>query len=679
MVRRHLPVGLAAALSLPCRTPAAEAALRFERCGGYGYAVRAPAGAARPHGRGARAGCRSGSSACARGSARRAGRCSSSRAARASRPRRPSPATAAGLLYAAYRSRDVIVFDQRGTGRSGALRCRSLEQANLLDATDGGRRAAPPGSARGAPSTRPPTRWRTWRRSGASWASSGSPSTAPPTAPRSRSPTRSATRRTWSGWCSTRWSRRTAPTRSTATRSRPRRAPCGRSAAAPAARSRAIRSADLERLVAAPARAVRMRGRLVDERGRARRSSLTRPDVFGVLLAGDFDPALRAAFPGAVRSALARRRRADAAAAPARVQGRRRGRRRRACSAPPSTRPPRCEETTLPVAAHEPGRSRRCAAARPRSRSRRSRRPVFAPVRPRHGAAATTCSRSAPAGPPARPAPALGPGPLPNVPVLLLEGEDDLRTPVEGARRVAALLPPGQARDLGRHRPLRARLGPERLRAPRVRPLLPRRAGAVALPAGPAPVPPQPPAPAAAGARGRAPRRCPARAGARSRRSGLTLRDVLDDAVTELIFAPDDPDLARGGGLRQRQLPIGGRGTLVLSGVAFVPGVRLSGRIRRFGERRQRGRLRVSGPGAPDGLLRVRGTRVEGPLGGRRVRARLDRPASDGAGATPPEAALMELLPARDRARLLRGLRRGWCCSAGGRRRAPGRRWCRTR
>ena len=48
-----------------------------------------------------------------------------------------------------------------------------------------------------------------------------------------------------------------------------------------------------------------MRGRLVDEQGRIRRSSLTRTDVFGVLLAGDFDPALRSAFPGAVRSALA--------------------------------------------------------------------------------------------------------------------------------------------------------------------------------------------------------------------------------------------------------------------------------------------------------------------------------------------------------------------------------------
>ena len=49
---------------------------------------------------------------------------------------------------------------------------------------------------------------------------------------------------------------------------------------------------------------------------------------------------------------------------------------------------------------------------------------------------------------------------------------------------------------------------------------------------------------------------------------GLTLRDVIDDALTELIFAPRRPDLARGGGLRRGSYRIGGNGTLVLRGVA---------------------------------------------------------------------------------------------------------------
>src|SRR4051812_46464718 len=40
---------------------------------------------------------------------------------------------ALGPLSASYRNRDLIVYDQRGTGRSGLLRCRGLEHANLLD------------------------------------------------------------------------------------------------------------------------------------------------------------------------------------------------------------------------------------------------------------------------------------------------------------------------------------------------------------------------------------------------------------------------------------------------------------------------------------------------------------------------------------------------------------------
>ena len=38
--------------------------------------------------------------------------------------------SALSVLYPAYRNRDLIIFDQRGTGRSGLLRCRALERAN---------------------------------------------------------------------------------------------------------------------------------------------------------------------------------------------------------------------------------------------------------------------------------------------------------------------------------------------------------------------------------------------------------------------------------------------------------------------------------------------------------------------------------------------------------------------
>jgi hypothetical protein len=104
----------------------------------------------------------------------------------------------------------------------------------------------------------------------------------------------------------------------------------------------------------------------------------------------------------------------------------------------------------------------------------------------------------------------------------------------------------------------------------------------------------------------------------------LTLRDVAEDSVTELIFDPDDPDIARGGGLRAGHYRIDGHNTLELDGVAFVPGVTLSGRLEHFGERRERGRLRVGGRAAPHGLLRLDRQRVRGALGGRRVRVHLN-------------------------------------------------------
>ena len=39
-----------------------------------------------------------------------------------------------GMLAPALQRRDLIVFDQRGTGRSGLLRCPALESSNLFDA-----------------------------------------------------------------------------------------------------------------------------------------------------------------------------------------------------------------------------------------------------------------------------------------------------------------------------------------------------------------------------------------------------------------------------------------------------------------------------------------------------------------------------------------------------------------
>ena len=59
-------------------------------------------------------------------------------------------------------------------------------------------------------------------------------------------------------------------------------------------------------------------------------------------------------------------------------------------------------------------------------------------------------------------------------------------------------------------------------------------------------------------------------------------------------------------------------------GVSFVPGVRLTGRIKNLGMRRGRGRIRVErGRGVPGGVLAFRNGIVRGTRGGRPVRTRV--------------------------------------------------------
>jgi hypothetical protein len=98
---------------------------------------------------------------------------------------------------------------------------------------------------------------------------------------------------------------------------------------------------------------------------------------------------------------------------------------------------------------------------------------------------------------------------------------------------------------------------------------------------------------------------------------------VGEYSLTRFILDERDSDRARGGGLRGGRYRIDGRVGLHLSRVVFVPGVRVTGTVRRFATRRQRGRLHLSGRATPDGVLFLRGRRLNGQLGGRPVRATL--------------------------------------------------------
>jgi pimeloyl-ACP methyl ester carboxylesterase len=620
-MRRAAAVSLLFATALAL-APSADAALRFKRCGPYGFTcarLTVPLD---------RTGAVPGrvSLLVKRVRARRRG--GATRAPLLMLAGGPGQSAteafgpdALGVLFPAYRNRDLVIFDQRGTGRSGLLRCRRLERANLLKAGAaagdcarrlGARRAfytsrdsgddidaireqlgaeqvALYGTSYGTKvalgyALRYPARVERLVLDSTVEASGPDPFYLD---------TLDAVPRALHSLCR-------------------RRCPWTRDPVADLA-------ALVERLARGP-----LRGRVVGRRGRAGVRRLTRVDVFSILLAGDFDPTLRAAFPGSVRAALS----GDATPL-LRL-------RRRAFEVDAEPPPPRllssgvyaattCEESRLPWARAtppDPGERHRQAAAYAATIPDGE----FEPFDRATALASDTlnlCER----WPQAPAAPEFGPGPLPDVPVLLLEGEDDLRTPVENARRVADAFPRSSlvvAPATG-HSALGSDFSgcAERAFSRFFGELsVPARCPRARRPFRPSPPPPRrladvQPLQGASGLPGRT-----------LAAVKLTLRDVAEDSLTELIFDPHDPDIARGGGLRSGHYRIDEHSTLELDGVAFVPGVTISGRLEHFGQRRERGRLRVSGGAAARGLLRLERQTARGTLGGRRVRAQLNaRPA----------------------------------------------------
>jgi pimeloyl-ACP methyl ester carboxylesterase len=604
-----------AALALIAPPAPAEAALRFKRCGGIGFSC-ARLNVPLDRSGGVPGGI---SLAVKRIRAQR-------------RPRRGATFVLAGgpgqsatdafegdglgQLFPAARNRDLIVFDQRGTGRSGLLRCRRLEHANLLDAGAaaaecarrlGERRAfyTSQDSAEDMEAIRRELGIERIAIYGTSYGTKVALAYAlrfPAHVERlaldsvveAEGPqplyldTIQAVPRALRALC---------------------RSGCRRFTHNPVA--------DVQALVARLARRP-LRGRVVDSRGRRRLARLTREELFIILLAGDFDPSLRAAFPGAVRAAL----RGDEAVL-LRLK-------RRAFALDGKPPPPRvlsaalyaattCEEVRFPW--------RRDSPPDPRERRRQARaaadampESAFFPF-DRSTAVANDLVSLCEAWPAAGDQPASGSGPLPDVPVLLLEGEDDLRTPVENARRVAAgfrrsllvVAPAAGHSALGSDPSMCARRAFERFFLGRPVRTRCRRRAREFPPTGPPPT----------GIRRVRP------VGARGLRGhalgtlALTLKDVSDDSLTAFILDEDDPDLARGGGLRGGSYRVDGDGTVTLRRVEYVRGVRVSGKVKRFGESRQHGRVHLGGRATPDGMLRIRGNRVRGRLGGRRVRARL--------------------------------------------------------
>jgi pimeloyl-ACP methyl ester carboxylesterase len=206
------------------------------------------------------------------------------------------------------------------------------------------------------------------------------------------------------------------------------------------------------------------------------------------------------------------------------------------------------------------------------------------------------------------------PAPPPNVKTLLVEGQDDLRTPIEGAQKMAALFPqatlvtvPGVGHsvfgsDLSgcSDRALKAFFANRKVNTKC------RRTQGRIRPDGPIPASFGELKPAAtSGKRGRT-----------VSAAALTVFDVLEQSADSLLTNP--LGLIRGGGLRGGRY-FETRNSIDLRNVVYVPGVRINGAVTEGGG----ASVTITGAKASHGRLRFKNARVTGVLDGRRIRGRI--------------------------------------------------------
>jgi pimeloyl-ACP methyl ester carboxylesterase len=340
-------------------------------------------------------------------------------------------------------------------------------------------------------------------------------------------------------------------------------------------------------------------GRALDGAGHPRPVSVSSEDVLGMLVAGDLDPALRAALPASVHAAL----RGDRTPLLRLAAGADGGGLESAADSDALFLATTCEDGSVPWSPGTPLQQRRAdvdaaAAAIPSA--------AFAPfgrATVRAAGIADLC-RAWPEAPIAQPLP-----PLPPTPTLILSGDDDLRTPRSDAISLAHRLPAAhllEVPDAG-HSVLGADPSDCTQRAviafldgfipggcrphPRALPTLvppPRRLGALHR------------------LRGQ-----PARVGRTVGAVVLTLDDVAYQAIERRGASGSF------GGLRAGSARIDSRGALRMHGYSFVPGVTVTGTLPLSSASIV---VTVGGRAAARGRLRFAPKLISGTLGGRRVR-----------------------------------------------------------
>jgi len=377
-----------------------------------------------------------------------------------------------------------------------------------------------------------------------------------------------------------------------------------------------------------------LKGRFTDPRGKRRAVALSESDIMRILLAGDLNPTLRAELPGSLRAAL----RGDAT--PLLRLGAR--------SAGLANEAPRLQAqasadsdalffTTLCEETRFPWDRNATAQTRARQITDAARRLPGGSTGPfsRIVALAVGYAPLCLGWPTASPAPP-PPGALPDVPVLVLEGAADLRTPVEEASPVAAAFPRAQLVSV----PFTGHSVSSTDLSTCTKDALARffagqPVGACAAATNPFAPTPRPPTRLARV------RLLPGVSGTRGRTLSAvraTVRDAARQAIGDAFVLNRLPKSV--GGLRGGFAQVS-RTRVRLVRYEYVPGVRVSGSAPFQGT----AHLRVSGGGAAAGSVTItQGGQVSGRLGGRRVSAKASTAAAGGGRAADALPSMQQIL-----------------------------------
>lgn len=359
-----------------------------------------------------------------------------------------------------------------------------------------------------------------------------------------------------------------------------------------------------------------LKGTVVDGRGRRVKVTLGPAGLIQTLIGGDLNPALRAELPGSVRAAL-RGDRTPILRLRARANGLGIGDQSADEVNDALYLDTVCEETSFPWprGSTSPGQRAAAAQAAARALPQGATKP-FSTIDALRTGPASLCA----AWPEASPAPAPS-APLPQVPTLVLDGQADMRTPLEDAQAVAARIPGAQVVAVPHTG--HSVLGSDFSSCAKTAIAAFFQGGAV-TPCGPTPNPfPPTPRPPLTLAAVHPYGRVPAKAG----RTVEALRLTVNDARSELV----------GVAIAQNALPsrIGGlrggyaltrRSGLTFRRMSYVPGVQVSGAYSLNGT----SHFRVTGRSAAPGSVAVtKGGSVSGRLGGRTIHATFATTARD--------------------------------------------------